>query len=213
MAHALIIGATGGIGGALATALAPNYELTLTGRDAQALGRLRRTLGAARAVAVDVTSELELAALRGDLPSVDLLVYAVGVARPEPLEGASDDAWSEQWRVNAQGFALTLKHLTPALAAGARVVAIGAQPQLAAARQMAGYAASKAALDAIARVAALELRRARVSVQVVRPGAVATELWAPLGGAPKAALASDAVGERIAAWLAAGEKGDLAIDA
>lgn len=213
MAHAVIIGATGGIGAALAGALAPTHTLTLAGRDAQALGRLRRELGAARAVAADVSVELELAALADDLPGVDLLVYAAGIARPEGLGDASDAAWSEQWRVNAFGFALTLKHLAPRLASGGHVVAIGAQPALAAARQMAGYAASKAALDAIASVAALELRRHKVGVRVVRPGAVATGLWAPLGGAPKGAMQPQALAERIVAWLAQGAAGDLTIDA
>lgn len=213
MPHALVIGATGGIGGAIARALAADHDLTLSGRDAQALGRLRRELGAARAVAADVAFELEVAALADDLPSVDLLVYAAGVARPEPLSGGSDAAWSEQWRVNAFGLALVLKHLAPSLAQGARVVAIGAQPQLAAARQMAGYAASKAALDAVARVAALELRRAKVSVHVVRPGAVATGLWAPLGGAPRGAMAPDEAARRIVAWLATPTLDDLTLDA
>jgi|GEM_PF-157072 len=213
MPHALIIGATGAIGGALAAALSDRFELTLVGRDAGALGQRKRALSAARAIAADVSVELDLAALADDVTPIDLLVYAVGVARPEPLSAADRDAWDEQWRVNALGFALTLKHLGARLAQGARVVVIGAQPELAAARSMAGYAASKAALDAIARVAALELRRQRTTVTMVRPPAVASRLWEPLGGAPKGALDAQVVARAVAASLAEPATAELRIDA
>lgn len=212
MSHALVLGATGAIGGAIAAAIAPDATLTLSGRDAAALGRRARELGAARAIAADVRVELEVAALADGLPPVDVLVYAAGVALPEPLAAASLEAWEAQWRVNAFGAALVLKHLGPSLASGARVVLVGADPALAAGRSMAGYAASKAALDAVARVAALELRRARVSVTVVRPPAVASALWAPLGGPPAGALDPSVVGRAVAASLRQPPTAELTIE-
>ena len=213
MPHALVIGATGGIGSAIARALAPAYDLTLVGRDAAALGRLRAELGAARALAADVTVELEVAALADDLPDVDVLVYAVGTAVPGALGDADVSAWEAQWGANVWGFALALKHLAPRLAKGGRVLVVGARPELSAARGMAAYAASKSGVDGVARVAALELRRQRVSVTVVRPGAVATDLWAPLGGAPKGALAPSDVADAVARALRAEPQPDLLIDA
>jgi len=211
MPHALVIGATGGIGSAIARALAPAFDLTLVGRDAAALGRLRAELGAARALAADVTVELEVAALADDLPDVDVLVYAVGAALPGALAEADVVAWEAQWGANVWGFALALKHLAPRLAQGGRVVVVGARPELSAARGMAAYAASKAGVDGVARVAALELRRQRVSVTVVRPGAVATDLWAPLGGAPKGALAPSDVADAVAQALRAEPRAELPI--
>jgi len=209
----MIIGATGGIGSAIARALAPAFDLTLVGRDAAALGRLRGDLGAARALGADVAVELEVAALADDLPDIDVLVYAVGAALPGALVDADVAAWETQWGANVWGFALTLKHLAPRLAKGGRVLVLGARPELSAARGMAAYAASKAAVDGVARVAALELRRQRVSVTVVRPGAVATDLWTPLGGAPKGALAPADVADAVAQALRAEPQPELPIGA
>ena len=50
------------------------------------------------------------------------------------------------------------------------------------------YAASKAGLEALAEVARKELRRDKVGVTLVRLPAVETDLWQPLGKAPKGAL-------------------------
>lgn len=211
MPHALVIGATGAIGAAIARALAPSHDLTLVGRDVAALGKVRAALGAGRALGADVTVELEVAALADDLPNVDVLVYAVGAALPGPLAEADAGAWETQWGANAWGFALTLKHLAPRLAQGARVVVLGARPELAAARGMAAYAASKAALDGIARVASLELRRQRATVTVVRPSAVDTPLWAPLGGAPKGSLGPDEVAAAVAEALRADPRAELLV--
>lgn len=211
MPHALVIGATGGIGSAIARALAPTHELTLVGRDTAALGKVRASLVAARALGADVSVELEVAALADGLPEVDVLVYAVGAALPSPLAEADAGAWEAQWGANAWGFALTLKHLAPRLAKGARVVVLGARPELAAGRGMAAYAASKAAVDGIARVAALELRRQRTTVTVVRPSAVDTALWAPLGGAPKGALSPADVATAVAEALRADPEPELIV--
>jgi NAD(P)-dependent dehydrogenase (short-subunit alcohol dehydrogenase family) len=209
----MVIGATGGIGSAIARALAPAYDLTLVGRDAAVLGRLRAEIGAARALAADVTVELEVAALADDLPDVDVLVYAVGAAVPGALGEADVAAWEAQWGANVWGFALALKHLGPRLAKGGRVLVLGARPELSAARGMAAYAASKAAVDGLARVAALELRRGRVSVTVVRPGAVDTGLWAPLGGAPKGAMDAHDVAARVVEALRSDAQPELLIGA
>ncbi len=209
----MVIGATGGIGSAIARALAPAFDLTLVGRDAAALGRLRGDLGAARALAADVSVELEVAALADDLPDVDVLVYAVGAALPGALGDADLAAWETQWGANVWGFALALKHLGPRLAKGGRVLVLGARPELSAARGMAAYAASKAGVDGVARVAALELRRQRVSVTVVRPGAVATNLWTPLGGAPKGSLAPADVADAVVQALRAEAQPELLIGA
>ena len=213
MSHALIIGATGGIGGAIARALAPDHELSLVGRDASALGRAKQALGAARALTADVAVELDVAALADDLPAVDVLVYAVGAVTPQPLAEAGAEAWERQWGANVWGLALVVKHLGPRLAAGARLLVVGARPELAAARGMAAYAASKAAADGVARVAALELRRQKVQVTVVRPPAVDTALWRPFGGAPRGALAPAVVGRQVAEALRAPATPELLIDA
>ncbi len=192
--RALIIGAGGGVGSAVVRALnaAPDaHTLTLVGRDARKLSAL-----SGHAVPTDVASELEVQALFDDLPPQDLIVYAAGSVHPEPLKTTTADAWNRVVDANLTGLFYTLKYADAKLNPGARVFVLGARPELVTFQGFAAYAAAKAGVAALVKVAAQEYKR-RASLTLVLPRAVNTDFWRGVGKPPKDALESQAVAEAI----------------
>lgn len=174
MDRALIIGASGGIGTALAAALAAR------GVDVTGLSRARDGL--------DVTDEGSVAAALGRLSGrYDLILVTTGAleidgARPEKaLREVTARAMMTQFALNCIGPALVLKHAVPLLprerravfaALSARVGSIGDNR----AGGWYSYRTAKAALNQVIRTAAIELARShREAVCVaLHPGTVAT---------------------------------------
>ncbi|MFC3832789.1 MULTISPECIES: SDR family NAD(P)-dependent oxidoreductase [Deinococcus] len=193
--NTLIFGATGGIGAATARAFAAQGDtLTLSGRDEGRLSALAAELGAAHRVA-DVGYESHVKALLEGMSGIDTLVYAAGVALPEPLKDADPAKVRAVWNANYFGGLWVLKHGLPRLNACGRVYVLGARPELVTARGFTQYAASKAAVATAVGIARLEARS--VGLTLVLPPAVDTGLWAQVGRAPKGAMSADAVAAAI----------------
>ncbi len=189
----LIAGATGGLGGALARALR-GEELFLVGRRAQALGALAEEVGG-RALPADLRDEVEVKALLEEVGPLDLLLHAVGQAakgRVREVEGALLEDLLASHLLTA---ALLLKHAR--WREGARGVFFGAYPAYVRVSGFAAYAAAKGALEAYLEAARKELLREGVRLVVVRLPAVATGLWAPLGGPPRGALSPEEAARRV----------------
>lgn len=125
--------------------------------------------------------------LEGTLGPVGALVYAAGVARVTPLLDIPAKEWELVLGVNLAGAFHTLQ------AAGRRMAERGAGAlvfisSVDADHPVAGlghYCASKAGLESLVRVAALELGPRGVRVNVVAPGVVRTPLMAPLLDRPE----------------------------
>ena len=208
MKRALIIGASGGIGTALVGALTdyePTYELTLVGRDARKLQGL-----SGQAVPTDVTSELEVEALFADLAPQDLIVYAAGDIQPEPLATTSADTWNRVLDANLTGLFYVLKYADAKLNKDARIFVLGARPELVTFRGFGAYAAAKAGVAALVKVAAQEYKR-KASLTLVLPKAVNTGFWEPVGKPPKDALEPRAVAEAIVKSLAGEPEDELRV--
>jgi NAD(P)-dependent dehydrogenase (short-subunit alcohol dehydrogenase family) len=193
--NTVIIGATGGIGSALARVVP--HPLILTARNRSALRELAREVGAYD-VPVDVTRELEVAALAQEIQArggTRLVVYAVGDIVPGTLTQLSRDALERVWAANVLGAQLVLKHLEPTLTPDARLYFLGARSELVEFRGFSAYATAKAALETLCRVAQLELKR---SVTVVKPSAVNTAFWERLESpVPRNAIAPEQVATAI----------------
>ena len=179
---ALVIGASGGIGGAVAATLRADaaYDRVLTAS--------RRDDG------LDITDEKSVASFREKLgeQSFDLIFVASGVLAPrgkgpEKSFGAVDPTtMSEVFLVNAIGPGLLFKHLTPCLARGRKAVfaVLSARVGSIGDNRLGGwisYRASKAALNQIVRCAAVEIGRGRPEavVAALHPGTVETGLSRP----------------------------------
>ncbi len=179
---ALVIGASGGIGAALAEALAAR------GADVTCLSRRRSGL--------DVTDEATIVRAAATLAGpFDLILDATGALEidgrgPEKSIAALDPAaLAAQFAVNAIGPALLLKHLHTHLVPDGRAVFATLSARVGSIGDnrlggWIGYRAAKAALNQIVRTAAIEIGRKRPASIVValHPGTVRTPLTAKYAG-------------------------------
>jgi NAD(P)-dependent dehydrogenase (short-subunit alcohol dehydrogenase family) len=195
MSHALIIGATGGIGSALAGQLKDTHQLTLVGRNETKLRELRNATGG-NIIPTDVSSELEVQALFEEVSGIDLLVYSAGDIQPELVKMASGDAYRRVLDANLTGLLFTLKYAEAKLNEGSRVYVLGARPELITYRGFGVYAAAKAGVKALVDIAAIEYKR-KASFTLVLPKAVNTEFWKNVGKPPADALSPNDVAKAI----------------
>ncbi|MFC4456012.1 SDR family NAD(P)-dependent oxidoreductase [Deinococcus sonorensis] len=190
----LILGATGGIGSALARSW-PQEALWLGGRDEERVTQLAAPLQATPLTA-DFGYESQVRQLFAGLTlPLDTILYAAGAAYPEPLASTSAEHTRRIWNANYFGVLWTLKYGLPHLAPGGRVYVIGARPELVLARGFGQYAASKAAVATLLSVTRLEHRQ--LTLTLVLPPAVETPLWQQVGRAPRGAIAATQVAQAI----------------
>ncbi len=187
-ASAVVIGAGGGIGAAMADLLAQEGAFATVHRFARAGG----------AQPIDITDEASIAAAADIVkagPPPTLVFVATGLLHrgdrgPEKTMAALDPGWlAELYAVNAIGPALVAKHLLPLMPARGRTVfaALGARVGSIGDNALGGwhgYRASKAALVMMIRTLAIEQRRRNPSSLVValHPGTVDTALSQPFQG-------------------------------
>jgi len=196
LSQAVIFGASGGIGAALASAVAAS------GRHAQvwAGSRAGRSAPAGTApFAFDLTDEASIAAAAAQIGAagpVTLAIVATGVLsdgpgfQPEKSYKAQDPAaYARAFATNATGPALIGKHFLPLLPRRERAVfaALSARVGSIGDNRLGGwhaYRASKAALNMILRNFAIELGRShqQAVVAALHPGTVQTDLSAPFTG-------------------------------
>ncbi len=193
--NTLLIGATGGIGQSLARQLAGRVSrLWLSGRNGQILASLARDLSAL-AVPAELGNELEVRALAEEVGPLDLLLYAAGAVQKAGLREQSMADLERLLVANLGGLALLLKYAR--FNPQARVAVLGVYPEPIAVPGLSGYVATKLGAEGLVSVARKEFRREGVRFCLVRLPAVDTDLWAPLGGAPKTALHPDEAAARI----------------
>jgi len=177
----LVVGATGGIGGACAEALASSVDqLVLTGRNDARLATIASRVGqVARPVVADLAHADGRAAIVGAVRKLgEPLRWAV-IASGAPLRGplaALDEAdIVATFQSNLIGPALLLRALGDMKwTASASLVIIGSISASRALRDRSVYAASKAGLERLAISLAAEWAPRGIRVSVVAPGVIAT---------------------------------------
>jgi NAD(P)-dependent dehydrogenase (short-subunit alcohol dehydrogenase family) len=179
---ALVTGASRGLGRALATALnARGWRLVVDGRDPT---RLAATVAAlpdpalVTALPGDVADPGHRAALAAAVgPRLDLLVNNASDLGPSPLPRLAQLDPGDLARVLAVNTVAPLalfQALLPALAPGAAVVQISSDAAVEAYEGWGGYGASKAALDHLSAVLAVEHPTLRI--YAVDPGDMRTDM-------------------------------------
>lgn len=184
----LVTGASGGIGAATVRQLrAAGATVVASGRDEARLAALAAETGC-EPLPFELTSE---DSVRGALAGRDWygVVNCGGfggeIATPTDTDIAVFD---KVMAINARGALLVIKHAAPEmirLSKGGSIVNVSSQAGLVALRNHVSYGSSKAALDNITRVSALELGRHGIRVNSVNPTVVMTEMSAFYWGRPE----------------------------
>jgi short-subunit dehydrogenase len=215
-AHVLVLGATGGLGSAIARRLvASGARVSLSGRDGARLEALADELGTAvvTVVAADLTmpdgpaSVVRAASADAALTGV---VNAAGVAAFGPVEDLDDDTLDEVLLLDLVAPIRLARAALAVIPEGGFLAQVSAVVAEKAMPGMAAYSAAKAGLTAFDAALATELRRRRIRVLDVRPPHTETGLATrPVAGeAPRLpqGLDPDAVAERVVRALADDER-------
>ncbi len=174
----LIVGATGGLGSAIAhRRAAAGDTLTLVARDPARLGALDVD-GARRALDLRLPSAIEtaVAAAVEHGGGLDLVVNAVGVVAFGPVEDLDVDTMEELFLTNTFLPIMLATAALPRMNEGGAIVNISgviAEQNL---PGMAAYGASKAAVRSFDEALAREARRRKVRILDARPGHTETGL-------------------------------------
>ncbi|WP_174278954.1 3-oxoacyl-[acyl-carrier-protein] reductase [Sphingomonas bacterium] len=194
---ALVTGASGGIGSAIASALAGRgARVAVSGSNAARLDAFRDTLGGdAVAVpadlsdpaAVDALVPAAVAALGGRL---DILVNNAGVTRDNLAMRMKDDEWNTVIRVNLEAAFRLIRAAARSMMKQrfGRVVSISSVVGATGNPGQANYAASKAGLVGMSKALAQELASRGITVNCVAPGFIRSAMTDALPDAQKAAL-------------------------
>ena len=184
---ALVTGGARGQGAAHAEALAVTGVRVIIAdvRDedgAATAESLKRKELPVRYAHLDVTDEQAWPALVSDIEAreggLDILVNNAGIMRVAPLSDLSIGEWDLVQRVNATSVVLGIQAVTPAMMrrGGGSIINVASTAAHRGAEGYAAYAASKAAVLAVTRAAALELAPHGIRVNAISPGGVETPM-------------------------------------
>jgi 3-oxoacyl-[acyl-carrier protein] reductase len=202
---ALVTGASGGIGGAIARALhRQGATVTLSGTRADALAELKAALGErAHAVAarMDDAADIDRLAKEAEaaMGKIDILVNNAGITRDNISMRMKDEEWEKVLQVNLTGtFRLTRATIRGMMRRRhGRVVNITSIVGVTGNPGQANYAAAKAGLIGMSKSLAQELASRTVTVNCIAPGFIATPMTDGLTEEQKKAILGRVPMERL----------------
>ncbi|MGH9114370.1 MAG: 3-oxoacyl-ACP reductase FabG [Acidimicrobiales bacterium] len=193
----LVTGGNRGIGLAIARAFASaGDQVAVTHRGAPVEGFL--------SVRCDVTSAEEVdqafSTIEAELGPVEVLVSNAGVNADQLLLSMKEQAWSEVIDTNLTGAYRVARRATSKMirARRGRIILVSSVVALTGSSGQTNYAASKAGLVGFARSLAREIGGRGVTVNVVAPGFVTTDMTAALPEARQADIVEQVPLKRMA---------------
>jgi 3-oxoacyl-[acyl-carrier protein] reductase len=193
---AIVTGASGGIGHAVAIRLAQagmSIAVHYAGnRDrAQAVAdEIVAAGGKAMLVVADVADEAQVAAMfdgaEAEFGGVDVVVNTAGIMQLSPLTELNLDDFDRMHRTNVRGTFVVSQQAARRVRDGGAIVNFSSSVTKLALPTYTAYAATKGAVDAMTLILAKEMRGHDVTVNAVAPGPTATPLF--LDGKPQQAI-------------------------
>ena len=215
---ALVTGAAGGLGRAIALRLArEGWSLVLLDADqagnAQTLSLVQQNAGVGTAFTVDVSNPDAFSAVVAQVerksPPIELLVNNAGIeGTVAPVWSYGLDVFDAVWNVNVRGTLVGMQSVLPGMIRRGRgaVVNIASTSAIRGRKGLAGYVASKHAVLGLTRTAALDVAPHGLRVNAVLPGpvrgAMIERIDAMAGGVERAGQAALAEPADIAAMVA-----------
>lgn len=184
---AVVIGATSGIGRAIAVGLAEHgADVVPTGRRPAQLEAAcreiedvgRRTLRKTTDITDRQSTERFRDAVLDQFQNVDILVNAAGYTHKQPTLEVCDERWSRLMDTNVHGALRASQCFYAELKASGRgrIINIASLGSFVAFHEVAAYCASKTALLSLTRSLACEWARDGISVNAIAPGVFPTEM-------------------------------------
>lgn len=181
---ALVTGASGGIGGAIARSLhAQGADVALSGTRREALEALAAELGdRAHVVQADLSSAASVEALipaaEAALGGLDILVNNAGVTRDNLFMRMKDDEWDSVIAVNLTASFRLMRAVTKGMMRRryGRIINIGSVVGTTGNAGQGNYAASKAGLIGMTKALAAEVASRNITVNCVAPGFITSPM-------------------------------------
>src|SRR6478609_161108 len=177
---AVVTGGNSGIGYAAAKELKEQgAEVIITGRRREALDLAANALGVTGILA-DQGNVFAIEGLadtvKEKFDKVDILFINAGVLGGAAIEGAEENVFDNVMNINFKGAYFTLSKFIPLLSEGASVVFLSSNTASMNGAYSSIYSSSKAALNSVMRIAAVELAPRKIRVNAVSPGPTVTEI-------------------------------------
>lgn len=207
-----IIGASTGIGRALASALAQRgARVALSARNALLLDAAVHTLRGALALPLDVKDADSVHAACNCILSqwggIDLVVYAAGAYQPMRAAAFDRESACDMLDVNVRGVYFCLDAVLPVLLAqrSGALALVSSVAGMTGLPQALAYGPTKAALINLAEVLYADLRPAGIGVHLINPGFVDTPLTKGNAFAMPALISAAEAAEHIVGGIEAGD--------
>jgi NAD(P)-dependent dehydrogenase (short-subunit alcohol dehydrogenase family) len=183
--RAVVIGGARGIGGEIATRFADEgARVSVLDRLVDCGSKLAAGIGAdfheVDLADPDSTRSVTETAV-GALGGIDILVNSAGILRLGPLLETTTESWDEIFSINARAMLITMQVAVRSMIGaghGGAIINIASMAAKKGGANEGPYAASKAAVVALTRVAALEWGCHGITANAVCPGYILTEMGA-----------------------------------
>ncbi|MBC9910339.1 SDR family oxidoreductase [Chitinophaga varians] len=177
---AVVTGGNSGIGYATAKELKQQgATVIITGRRKAAIETAAAELGVTGLVA-DQGNLKDIESLANNVKAtfgtVDILFINAGVLGGAAIEQATEEVFDQVIDVNFKGAYFTLSRFIPILKEGASVIFLSSNTASMSVANSSIYSSSKAALNAVMKIAAIELAPRRIRVNAISPGPIETEI-------------------------------------
>ena len=182
---AVITGGNSGIGYESAKELkALGAKVIISGRNAEKVQTAAQELGVTGVVA-DVSDlnaiDTLVAGVKKVTDKIDILFVNAGVFAPTPVGMLSEDMYNYTMDINFKGAVFTIEKFIPMLNNGASVINVSSVLSDSGTPMSGIYSASKAALNAYTRTAAVELAKNNIRFNAICPGPISTPIFGKTG--------------------------------